>query len=206
MRVVVQHPEAAFSAQPGILRTRVGYCAGESPSPASNPSYKSVCNDPKYNDYAETIQLDYDPSMLSYSDILDAFFRLHDARSAGRKRQYASIIFTHDDNQYQCAMEALDTTRYPARAGVSTLVEKASDFWDAEPYHQKWLLQRKRPLMLALGLTDVAQLLERPAAVLNAYAAGRLSAEKTMERLEELLHSGEISASTYHKVQDAIFA
>lgn len=159
-----------------------------------------MCNDKKYSDYAETIQLDFDPQLLSYDDVLDAFFRLHDARSAARKRQYASIIFTHDEKQRESAVAALDAGSHPARKGVSTIIEDASDFWDAEPYHQKWILQRKRPLMLALGLTRTDQLLDPPAAVLNAFAAGRLPAEVAMERLDELMRVGELDPSSHGRV------
>jgi len=165
------------------------------------PTYRSVCNDPSFRAYAETIQLDYDPKVLSYSDVLDAFFRAHDARSSSRKRQYASIIFAHDEDQHSIAAQALDAARHPARSGATTVVERASDFWDAEPYHQKWILQRKRPLLLALGLTDTAELLGAPAAVLNAFAAGRLPAEAAMDRLDALLLAGELDASSHGRVR-----
>ena len=165
------------------------------------PTYRSVCNDKLFGAYEETIQLEYDPQILSYNDVLDAYFRAHDARSASRKRQYSSIIFAHNDEQSAVAEEALDPSRYPGRKGVSTVVEAASDFWDAEAYHQKWILQRKRPLMLALGLTDVAQLLERPAAVLNAFASGRLPAEAVMDRLDGLLSAGELDGAAHGRLR-----
>jgi len=178
----------------------VGYCAGEAEQPSPDPTYRKVCNDPAYGNYAEAIQLEYDPRAISFDDVLDAFFRHHDARSAGRKRQYASIIFAHDEMQWQRAEIALDPGNHPARKGVSTSLERASVFWDAEPYHQKWILQRKRELMLALGLTDTAQLLERPATVLNAFAAGRLPAEATMDKLEEMLQQGELEPSSHGRL------
>jgi len=160
-----------------------------------------VCNDGAFGDYAEAIQVDYDPLLTTYDDVLNTFFRLHDARGASRKRQYASIIFAHDEEQRACAKAALDGARHPARVGASTSVEMASDFWDAEAYHQKWILQRKRPLMLALGLTDTAGLLERPAAVLNAFAAGRIPAEAAVERLDELLASRELQPSSHGRLR-----
>ena len=57
------------AALPGVKRTVVGYCGGQNP----NPTYKSVCADPLYSDYAEAIHIDYDPSVLSYADVVDAF-------------------------------------------------------------------------------------------------------------------------------------
>ena len=66
-----------------------------------------MCNDERYDDYAETIQLEFDPCVLSYDKVLDAFFRAHDHIAAGRSRQYSSIIFAHDDAQHEAASAAL---------------------------------------------------------------------------------------------------
>ena len=72
--------------------------------------------------------------------MLDAFFRMHDATARGRSRQYASIIFAHNDAQREAAERCLSK---PAQNRAATTVEPATPFWDAEAYHQKWLLQRK---------------------------------------------------------------
>ena len=97
--------------------------------------------------------IDFDPAVISYEGILDAFFRCHDAAAGGRSRQYASIIFAHDESQLAAANKAV-----AERPGVKTTVEEAVGerglFWVAEAYHQKWLLQRKRPLFLALGMME----------------------------------------------------
>ena len=82
-----------------MLRTAVGYCGGSYPE----PTYRKVCGDPVYSDYAEAVHVDFDPSVLTYDQLLDAFFNLHDAIAAGRSRQYASIIFSHDDEQASAA-------------------------------------------------------------------------------------------------------
>jgi peptide-methionine (S)-S-oxide reductase len=157
-----------------VVRTRVGYCGGA----LAEPTYRKVCNDEAFGDYAETIQLEFDGAELSYEDVLAAFFRSHDAERRGKARQYQSVIFVHDAFQRDVAMAALE--RYPA---AHTKLEVATDFWDAEPYHQKWLLQRKRDIFMTLGMTDTAQLLEAPATTLNAYAAGKLRADVAAERL-----------------------
>jgi len=97
-----------------------------------SPTYRKVCNDASFADYAETISVEFDPSILSYDDLLDAFYRAHDSATGGRSRQYASIIFCHNNDQRKSAEAKL-------RASDSTLIEEAPEyFWDAEPYHQKW--------------------------------------------------------------------
>ena len=101
---------------------------------------------------------------LSYADVLDAFFRAHDAERRGKSRQYQSVIFVHSAEQRSTALEALNV-----RPSVHTKLEVAPDFWDAEPYHQKWPLQRKRDLFLALGMSSEAQLLGPVPSVLNAF-------------------------------------
>jgi len=157
------------------MRSRVGYAGGTK----DNPSYRKVCGDPEYGDYVETIQLEYDANLLSYSEIIDAFFRAHDAERRGRSRQYQSVIFVHDADQRDAALEALSV-----RPSAHTKVELAGEcFWDAEPYHQKWLLQRKRELFMGLAMEEPAELLEGPATVLNAFAAGRLPSDVAAERM-----------------------
>lgn len=169
----------------------VGYCGGTQP----DPTYKKVCSDPQFQDYAEAVHIDYDPTVLSYDAVLDAFFHMHDATAGGRSRQYASIIFTHDAAQAAAAQAALAQQRRAA-----TTIEPAGPFWDAEPYHQKWLLQRKRQLFLSLGMTDPSDLWGQPATVLNAVASGKLPGRVAMRRLDALLSSGEISPSAHGSV------
>ena len=177
-----------MASLPGVYTTAVGYCGGMEP----NPSYRKVCNDPIYGDYAEAVTIDYDPTTISYEGILEAFFRCHDPMSGGRSRQYASIIFTHDGEQAETAQRLL-----AARPGVKTVAEPASDFWDAEAYHQKWLLQRKRPLFVSLGMVSREELLGAPATVLNAVAAGKLRPDIALERLEKLMLKGELRGEAH---------
>ena len=118
-----------MAALPGVVRTAVGYCGGSRP----NPSYKAVCSDLAFDDYSETIHIDFDPNIVSYDTVLEAFFRCHDPIAAGRSRQYASIIFTHGDEQARAAQRAVEE-----RPRVSTTIEDAaaSHFWNAEAYHR----------------------------------------------------------------------
>jgi len=134
--------------------------------------------------------------VISYADILDAFFRSHDAISGGRSRQYSSIIFAHDEQQYAIAESAI-----AERPRVQTSLEAAAPFWEAEPYHQKWLLQRKRPLMMALGLANADDLLGPAATILTAAASGKLSEKAALARLDALLESGELRGTAHGEIR-----
>jgi len=184
-----------MAALPGVVRTAVGYCGGTK----ENPTYRKVCNNADYGDYVEAVSIDFDPAVVSYSGVLDHFFRSHDAIASGRSRQYASVIFAHDNEQAAAAADAV-----AARPGVATLVEPATPFWVAEAYHQKWLLQRKRSLFLSLGLMEREQLLGAPATVLNAAAAGKLRPEVALERLEQLVWEGELPSERVSAVANVL--
>lgn len=179
-----------------MLRTRVGYCGGGVQD--EPPSYNKVCAHADFDQYAEAIQLDFDPAVLSFEDVLDAFFRAHDADRGGNSRQYASVIFAHGEAQRAAAARALE-----ARPRASTTVEDGGEhsFWDAEAYHQKWLLHRKRDLFMCLGMTEHDELLGAPATVLNAVAAGKMSPETAAARLDVLLAGGEVEGATHGSVR-----
>lgn len=181
-----------MAAVPGVLRTSVGYCGGSKPE----PTYRKVCGDANWEDWAETVRVEYDSSVLSYADVLAAFFIAHDATAGGRSRQYASIIFTHDEQQAATAAEAV--ANYHRR--ISTIVEPATDYWAAEAYHQKWLLQRKAPLFKALGPTETDELFGRPATLLNAVAGGRLRPRVARNRLDALLEDGEMDGAAHGRL------
>jgi len=176
----------------GVYQTAVGYCGGSK----DHPSYKAVCNHQDYQDYAEAITIDYDPDLLSYGDIIDAFMRSHDALASRRSRQYSSIIFAHNDEQHAIAAEAL-----ASQPRATTTLEPAAPFWEAEAYHQKWLLQRKRPLMLALRLREAEELLGPAPTVLNAVAGGRIREQVAIRRLDALLEEGALSGAVHGEVR-----
>ena len=156
----------------------------------ASPSYRKVCNDRDFSDYAETIRVEFDAAKLPYDDLLDSFFNAHDATARGKSRQYASVVFAHDAAQRASAEAAV-----ARRPSVHTTIEDGGDYWAAEAYHQKWILQRKRGLFMKLGLTDVDELQAAPASVLNAYAAGRLRSDLAAARLAECGVSDDVLVS-----------
>jgi peptide-methionine (S)-S-oxide reductase len=136
--------EAAFAAIPGVTGTAVGYEGGQ----LERPRYKDVCTD--QTGHAEVVELDFDPEKVSFEQLLDAFFALHDPTTLNRQgpdwgTQYRSAIFYHSPEQQAQALAKIeqlsaDPSLKPKR--IVTKVEPAQTFWRAEEYHQKYLEKR----------------------------------------------------------------
>jgi peptide-methionine (S)-S-oxide reductase len=110
----------------------VGYAGGTS----TNPTYLNL------DGHTETVQIDYDPTQISYEELLDVFWNSHDATVPAYSQQYKSIIFYHDEAQRMLAIQSKQ--REEARLGkeVYTEIIPFSEFYLAEAYHQKYYLQQ----------------------------------------------------------------
>ena len=136
--------EAAFAEIPGVVSTAVGYEGGK----LDNPTYKDVCTD--QTGHAEVVELDFDPEKVSYEQLLDAFFGLHDPTTMNRQgpdwgTQYRSAIFFHSaeqETQAKAKIEQLTAEGKFKPKRIVTKVEPAQAFWRAEEYHQKYLEKR----------------------------------------------------------------
>jgi peptide-methionine (S)-S-oxide reductase len=136
--------EAAFAAIPGVAATAVGYEGGA----LDRPTYKDVCTDK--TGHVEVVELDFNPEQVSYGQLLDAFFALHDPTTPNRQgpdwgTQYRSIIFYHSPEQQQQArtkIEQLTAEGVYNPKRIVTAVEPAQTFWRAEEYHQRYLEKR----------------------------------------------------------------
>lgn len=135
--------EATFRQLPGVLSTRVGYIGGHT----HNPTYKDVCSDT--TGHAEAVEVQYDPSKISYDQLLNVFWENHDPTTLDRQgpdwgTQYRSAIFFHTPEQEQLAKaskEAWDKSgRF--RNKIVTQIVPAADFYEAEDYHQQYLEKR----------------------------------------------------------------
>ncbi len=135
--------EAAFRRVPGVLDAAVGYSGGRT----ENPSYQDVCTDT--TGHAEVVQVTFDPAKLSYEQLLDVFWTIHDPTQVNRQgpdygKQYRTAIFFHSPEQEASAkkskqaLEASGKLRRP----VATEITAASPFWRAEEYHQRYLEKR----------------------------------------------------------------
>jgi len=130
--------QAAFDTLPGVKTTTVGYMGGT----MKNPTYKKVCTDK--TGHAEVIQMHYDPEQISYEQLLDAFWNLHDPTQQNRQgpdigSQYRSAIFYHTEQQQKIATESKTTQQQNYTHPIVTEISQATDFYPAEDYHQHYL-------------------------------------------------------------------
>jgi peptide-methionine (S)-S-oxide reductase len=123
---------------PGVISTRVGYTGGEVP----NATYRN------HGNHAEAIEITFDPQTISYRKLLEFFFQIHDPSTLNRQgndrgASYRSAIFYTSDEQRRIAEDTIADVDasglWPGK--VVTEVVPASDFWEAEPEHQDYLLR-----------------------------------------------------------------
>ncbi len=123
---------------PGIISTRVGYSGGD----VANATYRN------HGNHAEAIEVIFDPALLGYRDLLEFFFQIHDPTTVDRQGNdrgpsYRSAIYYADEAQKRVAEDTIADVNasglWPGK--VVTEVEPVSDFWEAEPEHQDYLLR-----------------------------------------------------------------
>ena len=135
--------EEALRRIEGVVDATVGYAGGSTES----PTYREVCSG--QTGHAEVVQVTFDPARVSYRDLLDAFWSLHDPTQVNRQgpdvgSQYRSLILVSSPEQEAAAREskaALEASRRFPRP-VATAIEPAGPFWPAEEYHQRYLEKR----------------------------------------------------------------
>ncbi len=132
--------EEAFRRVKGVVDVEVGYSGGVVP----NPTYRMVCSD--RTGHAEVVHIEYDADRVSYDDLLEVFWSIHDPTTLNRQgpdigRQYRSAIFFYNEDQ-RAAAEASkkkmgESGRF--RRPIVTEIAPASEFYRAEEYHQRYL-------------------------------------------------------------------
>ncbi len=137
--------EEAFRQVEGVIATSVGYSGGG----IENPTYKDVCSG--RTGHAEVVQLEFDPGKVSYEQLLDLFWSLHDPTQLNRQgpdtgTQYRTVIFFHHTEQENAARLSKDAIDKSGRlAGpVVTEIVPAGTFWRAEEYHQQYVARGGR--------------------------------------------------------------
>jgi peptide-methionine (S)-S-oxide reductase len=135
--------EAAFRQVQGVKSTAVGYMGGT----LKNPTYEDVCTG--RTGHAEVVQVEFDPSKISYEEVLGVFWENHDPTTLNRQgpdigTQYRSAIFFHTREQEAAARASADAIGRSGRykRPVVTEITPAGEFWRAEEYHQQYLEKR----------------------------------------------------------------
>ena len=137
--------EENFRKVKGVISTRVGYTGGH----FSNPTYKKVCS--HKTDHAEAVEVTFDTSKVSFDELLDVFWSIHDPTTPNRQgpdvgTQYRSAIFYLKNEQKEKAEiskanhEASNRFKRP----IVTQIVPASDFWQAEEYHQQYIKKKEK--------------------------------------------------------------
>ena len=135
--------EATFRQTPGVTSTRVGYTGGD----FANPTYKDVCSD--RTGHAEAVEVEFDPSKVSYEQLLNVFWENHDPTQLNRQgpdygTQYRSAIFFHSPEQEQAAWASKERLQSSGQFDrpIVTQIIPAVTFYEAEDYHQQYLEKR----------------------------------------------------------------
>lgn len=157
-------PDARFGAMEGVVRTRVGYAGGR----AADPTYHAL------GDHTEAFQVEFDPGVVPFRDLLAAAFRGHDPNHQTGKTQYQNVVFAGGADQRAVLDDYLADRGLDADA-IGTRIERLDRFHLAESYHQKYNLKGTPSVGGVLEDTgyDQAAIRESPAAAkLNGFASG----------------------------------
>ena len=131
--------ESAFRAVEGVVDVAVGYAGGNVPK----PNYRNVCSGK--TGHAEVVQVEYDPARVSFEQLLEVFWQIHDPTTLNRQgpdfgTQYRSIIFYSDEHERKAAEESKRRLDESGKLGrpVVTQIVPAAEFYRAEEYHQRY--------------------------------------------------------------------
>ncbi len=134
--------EAVFETVKGVKSVTSGYAGGTAP----NPTYKQVCTGE--TGHAEVVQIEFDPTMVSYEQLLEVFWKAHDPTTPNAQgmdfgTQYRSIILYHDEAQQKAAAKSKQEAAREFRDPIVTEIVPLTHFYPAEDYHQHYF--RKNP-------------------------------------------------------------
>ena len=136
--------EVDFRNTPGVTDVQVGYTGGH----VDEPDYKAVCSGT--TGHAEAVEVTFDPAEVSYGELVDRFWSLHDPTQVNRQgwdvgSQYRSAIFTHSPEQLEVATESKARAQAQFGKPIATeIVSEENPFWPAEEYHQQYLVKNGR--------------------------------------------------------------
>ena len=120
-----------------MVRTRVGYAGGTTVA----PTYRRI------GDHTEAFEVEYDPTRITYRQLLEVFWESHNPTSRSWSNQYKAAVFVHSDEQKKLAAESKEREALRRKAKIRTEILPFTGFTVAEDYHQKYYLRRERDLM-----------------------------------------------------------
>lgn len=136
--------EETFRCTKGVSETEAGYTGGKT----DNPTYEDVCSG--MTGHVEAVQLEFDQEIISYEELLDVFWGLHNPTTRNRQgpdygSEYMSVIFYHSEEQKIKAEKSRKELQASGQHGdlkIVTTIEKAGPWWPAEAYHQKYVMKK----------------------------------------------------------------
>lgn len=133
--------EVEFRNLDGVQNVTVGYSGGT----LERPSYEDVCSGT--SSHAEVVEVEFDPGQVSFEQILDKFWEIHDPTTLNRQgpdtgTQYRSVIFYGNHEQRETALASKEQAQSRFKRPIVTEIAPASIFWPAEDYHQRYLEKR----------------------------------------------------------------
>lgn len=163
----------------GVVRTRVGYAGGN----FNNFTYFNL------DGHSETIQIDCDPTKVTYEELLQVFWDSHDPTVHVRSRQYMSIIFYHTNEQRRQALESKEREEARLQRSIVTEIIPFTEFYLAEDYHQKYYLRQESELLKefhAIYPRSEDFISSTATAKVNSYVGGYDTPESLEKELDSL--------------------
>jgi peptide-methionine (S)-S-oxide reductase len=135
--------EVDFRNVPGVTDVEAGYAGGQ----VDDPDYRTVCSGA--TGHAEVVEVTYDPEEVSYDELLDVFFGIHDPTQLNRQgpdrgSQYRTVVFTEDEAEADAVRRAITRNQPRFSRPIVTEVAARAPFWRAEEYHQQYLVKAGR--------------------------------------------------------------
>jgi len=138
--------EELFRRINGVISTEVGYMGGD----IKNPTYGQVCRGK--SGHIEVVKVNYNLDIIQYDDLLELFWKNHDPTTPNRQgwdvgKQYSSHIFYFTEEQRLHAEKSLEKMQKTINLKIATVIKKASEFFPAEEYHQKYFMKKNNSIL-----------------------------------------------------------
>lgn len=162
-----------------------------------DPTYRSL------GDHTEAFEVEFDPERISYEDLLDIFWSGHDPEGPQYSVQYRSAVFYHDERQRSAALKSRDLLTAAGRGKITTAVEEAGTFYQAEDYHQKYYLRGSGALW-----EEFRKIYPDPGGLVRSTSAARvngyLGGNGTEKEVEEVIGSLGLSGGGMRRLREYV--